>query len=177
MVQIPNTEKKLREAKFFLGYVSKAGRSPQLDREDFDFYLSAFLSAARSVDWVLRCEQKSRRKSYIAWYEKWQQNLTEDNRKLWDFMDTQRGDEVHKKGAETQGDVETVPLTLSDPDYRRDNITWMSSGWFDSPGTPPPEMELTVHYFKTEHKKVVDTCKRYLALLEKLVQEFQQAFS
>jgi hypothetical protein len=39
-------------------------------------------------------------------------------------------------------------------------------------------MGVMVYYFEIEgmKEKVVDTCKRYLALLEKLVREFDQAF-
>ena len=175
MAQIPNTQKKLREAKFFLGHVSKSGRSPQLDREDFDFYLSAFLSAGRSVTLFLQCEQKG---SYDVWYPNWYQALSEDERKLLKFSNAQRVAAVHKQGAETQSDIEMVSLTQFEAEYKPQSISWMTSGWFDRPGIPPTKMGVMVYYFEIEgtKEKAVDTCKRYLALLEKLVREFDQAF-
>ena len=71
-----------------------------------------------------------------------------------------------------------VPLIRLETEYRPNNISWMVSGWFDSPGAPPPEMEIFVSYFEVDGKKekVVDVCSRYLALLEKLTGEFDQAF-
>jgi hypothetical protein len=174
MAQIPNTQRKLREAKFFLGHVSKAGRSPQLDREDFYFYLSAFLSAGRSVTFALQSEEKA---SYDAWYSKWCQALGKDERELLRFMNDQRVAEVHVQGAKTQGDIEMVPLTQFESEYRPNSISWMVCGC-DAPGIPPPEMGIMVYYFEIKGKKenALNTCKRYLALLERLVREFDQAF-
>ena len=46
------TRRKLQEAKFFLGLLK-----PNYTKEQkFDFFLSAFVSAARSVTWVMRSE-------------------------------------------------------------------------------------------------------------------------
>jgi hypothetical protein len=52
----------------------------------------------------------------------------------------------------------------------------MVSGWFDSPGTPPPEME--IYHFEIDGKseEVMDVCSRYMVLLEKLISEFDRAF-
>jgi hypothetical protein len=58
MTAIPKSLKKLRETRFFLARMTKAARSTRLDREDFDFYLGAFLGAGRSVTLVLQVEQK-----------------------------------------------------------------------------------------------------------------------
>ncbi len=123
----------------------------------------------------LRCEQKG---SYDAWFPNWYQTLSEDERKLLKFGNAQRVAAVHKQGAETQSDIEMVPLTQFEPEYNPNSIRCVTCGWFDSPGIPPPEMGLMVYYFEIEGKKenAVNTCKRYLALLETLVREFDQAF-
>lgn len=77
MAKIPRTERKPREARFFLGWMHKAKESLALDREDFDFYLSAFLSAGRSVTFCLQNENKER---YDAWFLAWRDALPETDR-------------------------------------------------------------------------------------------------
>ena len=59
MPDIPKTEKKLREAKFFLGKLVAEASTERLDREDFEFYLNGLLAAGRSVTFALQFEQKS----------------------------------------------------------------------------------------------------------------------
>ena len=67
MTCIPETHRKLREAKFFHAHlVERKGKVRQMqhipemidDMEKFGFYVSAFLSAGRSVTLVLQNEQK-----------------------------------------------------------------------------------------------------------------------
>jgi hypothetical protein len=47
-----NTQHKLNEASFFLGKLEQ----DYLKHPDFDYYLSAFISSARSVLWIMRSE-------------------------------------------------------------------------------------------------------------------------
>ena len=72
MAAIPKTLKKLCETRFFLARMQEAPRSTRLEWEDFEFYLSAFLSAGRSVTWVLQVEQKA---LYDAQYGPWENRL------------------------------------------------------------------------------------------------------
>jgi hypothetical protein len=59
-----STQLKLEEAKFFLDQLA-----PNYGKEKkFDFYLSAFISAARSVTWVMRAEY-SDAKGWEEWFE------------------------------------------------------------------------------------------------------------
>jgi hypothetical protein len=46
---IENVEKKLREARFFLDKMIDHDCKANKDKEKFDFYLSAFLSAGRTA--------------------------------------------------------------------------------------------------------------------------------
>ena len=87
MTQIPKTHKKFREAEtWFQRLVEAAGEeSFRLDSEKFEFSLSAFLSAARSVTFVLQKEQK---KKYDAW--SWGDSLSQEDRDLCKFMIEQR---------------------------------------------------------------------------------------
>ena len=66
---IPMTEMKLREAKFFFGHLHDTGRkSVRNEPEEFAFYLSAFLSAARAVTFALQFEDKP---GYDTWFTPW----------------------------------------------------------------------------------------------------------
>jgi len=66
MVPIEATRRKLSEAEFFLRKLTTHQQQVfQNEPEAFGFYLSAFLSAARSVSFVLQAEQKER---YDAWF-------------------------------------------------------------------------------------------------------------
>ncbi len=76
---IPATQRKLREAQFFYRRLVSARQEPwKHETEAFSFYFSAFLSAARSVPWVLQNEQKE---EYEAWKPRWEDKLTTDERK------------------------------------------------------------------------------------------------
>ena len=65
-----STQFKLDEAKFFLEQLQ-----PNFGRErKFDYYLSAFISAARSVTWIMRAEFGS-----LDGWEEWFDQLTASN--------------------------------------------------------------------------------------------------
>jgi hypothetical protein len=76
-------EKKLREARFFLDKMIDRESTAFGDKEQFDFNLSAFLNAARTVDYRLRHEHKA---TYEPWREKWDANLTTQDAVLIKFM-------------------------------------------------------------------------------------------
>ena len=83
----PTIPKKLREAKFFLGHMRmESARSTQPDREHFEFYLSAFLSAARSVTTFFE------KRNQKAWWSQWRANRSEDDRQLLNEMRIQRNE-------------------------------------------------------------------------------------
>ena len=56
-MDLAKIEKKLREAGFFLNQMRDRESNAYGDKEPFDFYLSACLGAARSVDYRLRHER------------------------------------------------------------------------------------------------------------------------
>ena len=58
---IEATQKKLGEAQFFFYRLLNEAQKPvRSEPEIFEFYLSAFLSAARSVTFVLQYEEKTK---------------------------------------------------------------------------------------------------------------------
>lgn len=62
MPEVPRVQKKLRETKFFFGHMSQSARSARLDHDRLEFYLSAFLSAARRVTDFFE---------HHAWWSQW----------------------------------------------------------------------------------------------------------
>jgi hypothetical protein len=134
----------------------------------FGYFLSAFLSAGRSVTFALQFEQKD---DYDAWYVGWESGLGADDRKLWKEMNAHRVEEVHRDGAKTAVEIEMVPMI----EMARENplpAHLTHFGWFGE-----NKVGLPVRYFEFEGTKVkaVEMCRRYVDLLDKLVQDFLKA--
>lgn len=180
MVQIPETRRKLQEAQSFcyallreeeMGCLHISGRA-----ERFRENLSAFLSAGRSVTFVLKKEQKAR---YKNWFPRWKDALPESDQERLDFFRDERNAGVHEKGANVARDIEHIPATEIRPDHRLHPTHGYGITLTAPVGTPPPSVGLAVHYFEIEGtvEKVTSACRRYLSLLVKLVCEFEQAHS
>jgi hypothetical protein len=85
---IEATQKKLRETQFFLRLLFNADQEVvRTEPEAFEFYLNAFLSAARSVTFALQYEERDK---YEEWFPDWGNNLSEEDRQLLDFLKKQR---------------------------------------------------------------------------------------
>ncbi len=172
MVKVPATKKKLREARFFLQHLQRrATAPPPADPEDFEFFLSAFLSAARSVTFALQNEENEK---YNAWFPAWRDLRDSKDQDLLKFMNDQRVSAVHRKGADVSLDWEYIPMT----EVRNNDRSHPAYGfhYFAPPGTPVPKVGRSVYYFELGGQtKAVDTCTRYLALLDDLVNGFVQA--
>ncbi len=76
-------DKKLREARFFLDRMIEQEAKAFGDKEPFDYYLSAFLSACRTVDYRLRHQQSA---TYPSWRKKWDNALTPNGSGVIKFM-------------------------------------------------------------------------------------------
>lgn len=144
------------------------------DKEPFDFCLSAFLSAARSVDWRLRHEHKA---AYEPWRKEWDATLTAQEDRLIKFMVDDRNLEVHESGS-TRGvkDERTnIQGTYSD-----------KSGTITVSGPPltlggPLENPTAAFIIKPAYFFIIDGAERkatyvfgeYLTLLEQMVAKFK----
>src|SRR5213593_3169516 len=76
-------DKKLREARFFLGKMTERAAMGFGGHEEFDFYLSAFLNAGRSAESRLRYVEPS---TYRAFYRRWYRSLPSEERDVARFM-------------------------------------------------------------------------------------------
>ncbi len=172
MPDIPRTQKKLREARFFLAKLKAEASTTHLDREDFEFYLSAFLAAGRSVTFALQFEQKA---LYDGWYPGWRATLTPDDAELFDFMKGQRNTTLKQGQATTDDAIEYIPVT----ELRQPTGRHLAYGfhWFGPPGMPPPSVGVKVYRFVVGDKKeeVLESCQRYMRSLEDLVTSFVAA--
>jgi hypothetical protein len=139
---IEATQKKLAEGKFFFGHrQAESRKTVQKEPEDFGYFLSAFLSAGRSVTFALQFEQKD---DYDAWYVGWESGLGADDRKLWKEMNAHRVEEVHRDGAKTAVEIEMVPMI----EMARENplpAHLTHFGWFGE-----NKVGLPVRYFEFE---------------------------
>jgi len=172
---IERTKKKLRELQFFLGKLQSESQTPSPNEpEATEFYLSAFLSAARSVTFALQYEEKDK---YDNWFPSWREQRSADERELLDFLKAQRNNAQKRGHAEVTPDWQYIPVTKArwqqgaDPGYE--------VRWWGPPGTSPPEVRRRVYRFSGPggDSDIVATCKRGFDLLSALVQAFEEAHS
>ena len=166
------TRKKLREAAFFLRLL--AGVSKPLvmspEPEAAEFYLSAFLSAARAVPLALK---KERTAEWNAWnHEHWFALLSESDGKLWDFFVEQRN-KVHKEGG-PEITVTVTPISLMEFMRQTPNI-FIHTG---VPGTPHPTFTALARSFTARPgQTLAEACQPFFDLVSRMVEEFERAHS
>lgn len=167
------TQRKLREARFFSNHlIGESQKVVRNEPEAFLFYLSAFLSAAQSARSILK--EREGGKDYDNWEAQWSANRIQDERDLLDFMWNQRNRESHRRGAQTTPDVMYVPVTAISTDRGHPAYGFH---WFGLPDTPPPSVGIPTRTFTLggTQEDVVAVCKRYLDVLDTLIQDFMSA--
>jgi hypothetical protein len=164
MPEVPRVQKKFRETKFFFDHMSKSARSTRLDHDHLEFYLSAFLSAARSVTDFFESQ---------AWWGRWKAIQSAADILLLKQMTKQRDGEVHKEGADVSHQVEDVPLS------KPETPSGLHAAYAPSFGEPWGEVKVgwKVYCFMLGGKAVpvIETCQRYVGLLERAVEDFSKA--
>jgi hypothetical protein len=162
---IEDVEKKLSEARFFL---EKMIDHERMASRDFDFYLSAFLNAGRTVDYRLRREQKA---IYPTWRTAWDAALAQEQQDLIKFMVDERNVEVHRGGSSRvvkTENREVGPGTHS-----------LATGTHEVSAPPDvfPAAIIRTHayYFTIDgiDRKATEACGEYLRLLEQMVAAFK----
>jgi len=164
--------KKLREAAFFLGEMRKREGSSRLDREEeFGYCLSAFLSAARSISFVLKKENSL---TYDAQRDSWLWSLEGSTRLIVDFMRDQRNAAL-KEGTDAAGqNVEHVPAAMAIEPHSRSPIPVpvIISPWSFAEGATIGVARYVLTLGGVE-RPAVEACRDYLAALELLVTRFE----
>ncbi len=166
-MSIPQTKRKLREARYFYGKMHERARMAFGEHEEFDFFLSAFLNAGRSVSFVL---QKERSDEYKAFFSAWKKALQPSEQQLLDFMNSERVSEVHRTGSTRDRQNVVIPIRHS---YRDESGSVSLAA---PPGLEknPASVFKPVYFFKVDgiERNVLDVCKEYIDLLGVLIEEF-----
>jgi hypothetical protein len=184
---IEATRRKLGEARFFHQHLMnmRQGRTATYQPEAFGYYFSAFISAARSVLWVLHHEEKEK---WEAWEPAWKSTLNDEERKFLKFTNELRLDEVKRSGADKIVEWEDVAiheLFSANFDLERQHPAYGMSRSSPSVALLRGEGDLSAaatvrrraYYLEQENGKeeVTALCERYLSFLDKVVREFEQA--
>lgn len=169
----------------------------------FGYYLSAFLNASYSVLQYLELEAKTELKRgatnkkqakqrFNEWLADWIAALPADERQVWDHMEEQRGAETHRERAKTVTETKVVPYGpqfgyRGHPAYYGTFVFGGSPLFEDSFAEERQKLglplwatawwEAQVHHFEIEGERrdVVQTCERYVKLLEKLVSDLDRS--
>ena len=163
--------KKLREASFFLAEMAEREGSSRLDKEEeFGYCLSAFLSAARSVSFVLRKENPL---TYEAHSQAWLLSLERDTRVMVDFMRDQRNAAVKEGTVASTQNVEHVPASIADRSRSRSRLSGVVviGPWAFDEGAMIGIAKYVLNLEGVE-RPALKACRDYLAALELLVARF-----
>jgi hypothetical protein len=167
-------QKKLAEAGFFLGKMTEQERRTIGDKEPFDYYLSAFLSAAMSVRGGFQVRQnRERHRAIITWVDAWEKNLTQDEKQLYDFMGVDRVAEVHNAGSQRKVAQEGVELGIGT--HHIDGGVLTIDGPIFGMESAAAVVYKPTYSFHIDgaDRKVTEACATHLALLQRMVAQFE----
>jgi hypothetical protein len=162
MPEVPLAQKKLREARFFLGHLQSEEQSGLRNEEHFAHYLSAFLSAARSVVYQVYRASGSGKE-----VDAWKATRNAEDRTFFDSIKALRDSEVHNEGVTIRTQQEAIPMPLSaEPRDPTTFAAFVQLGYFSS-----ARVYINRHYVDLEEDRLeaVPTCERLVALLEDLL--------
>jgi hypothetical protein len=180
------TRQKLGEAKFFLDkldehcYENLAERfaDPRVS-EAFPYYLSAFISAARSVTWILRSEY-GRFPDWKAWWnsEVPAAHVAQLLRLFTELRNRSQKAEPLRPGPILRIEGDGGPPVVRDPKLPRMKIT--ISGADDEPAAPIMSGELLAFTWTIEDldgQDLLESCRTYYEELKRLVASCEARFA
>jgi hypothetical protein len=177
MTIIETAEKKLQEVRKFLADMRDQEQRAFGDKEPFDHYLSAFLTAGMSVRGAFHVKQDRPRNEAIKnWKKAWEAQLTPAQKCIYDFMQEDRNCEVHDRGSHRVVGTKEIKVgvggTYSD-----------KSGTLTAMGSPSvllgadtgvtiyaPQYSFDMFGVK---RPVTEVCAEYLHLLEQMVAHYK----
>jgi hypothetical protein len=163
-------DEKLAEARRFLDQMVELDRRISGDKRPINYYLSGFLSATMSLRKGFQVRQNRIRNAAVKdWCKKWIDNLTPDEKQLYDFIGTARNDEVHA-GSPAKLVQDTIEFDIGE--HNTGDARHYVSG---PPGTPPvvtstQTYKLTINGIECRATKA---CADYLALLKRMVTQIK----
>ena len=165
--------KKLAEACFLLDKIAEQECLVLGERESFDYYLSAFLTAAMSVRGGFHYRQNPKRNQPIkAWRAQCENNLSRQERSLYEFMREERVAEVHHSGSSRSVGQEGIECGIGEH-----RLPGGLFSVFGPPGMPPVVIPKPTYNFTIDgaERRATEVCGEYLALLRRMVAEFEAA--
>jgi hypothetical protein len=160
---------KLSEAKYFLGRLRTLDRDPMLDHvgAEFDYNLSAFGSAARTVIAALPKATKGRVSD-----KTWRSGLTEDELRMWEGLVEFREAEVHDGRSDRETVDEQEPM-LHHLIRHADEKSW----YLTIPGVVDAGASITVRRRLSPARDpkipAVEWCEQIVAMLERRLSELK----
>jgi hypothetical protein len=167
-MDLTRVHKKIAEAQFFLGKMTEQERQIAGDKQPFDYYLSAFLSAARTIENRLCHEQGV---LYKTWRKEWDARHTPAEFSLMKFIVDDRNVEVHRSSSRRDVGQEGIEFGIGEHRLP-DGSTLTISG---PPGMPPAVAYKPTYSYRIDgtERKVTDACTEHLELLRQMVTEFE----
>jgi hypothetical protein len=172
LMGIENVETKLHEARSFLDKMRERERMAFGDKAEFDHLLSAFLNAARTVDYRLRHECK---KTYETWRGEWDRKNSSEASLIKSMVD-QRNIEVHRSGSDRIERTKEIKVGVGSSYSDK-------SGTLSVFGSPGPligadtraAISMPRYFFSMSGKDryVTEVCAEYLTVLEQMVAQFK----
>ncbi len=180
MTQLRNdTLNKLGESGYFLTQMKQTAN----DWMPFRFNLSAFLSAARSITFVIQKEY-AQVAAFESWYKLQQEEMRKD--KVLTFFNNLRVTSIHKKPVKPRfrssfslADVFSMPSgsTIELGDKKEGTyLTNVSVAEIAPADVTKIRAEQTWHFDEKPDEDVITLCERYLSRLSTLVYECREKF-
>jgi len=179
-----DAQQKYDEAEYFLEMMKENIE----DRQKFRYNLSAFVSAARSVTFVLQ-KEFSKNPKFDTWYCEKQMQMRRD--KLFKFFKDKRDYVIHKKGTiDTRAEISaTIDLPMTAP-VSFEAIVIKADGTIENEkhSEPPAKLKFVPKSNDTEETKwffkdwsepdedAIALCARYIKELKTIVKEAESKF-
>jgi hypothetical protein len=185
-VNLNSANTKLSEARFFLDELQEhraaatSGNPRKPNSQSFAYYLSAFVSAARSVTWILKAGQTEKYKAWLDGWEERRRISAEDNgiEDIDDWLkltNEMRLDVAKREGqVKTRIETEMVPVTLPSWENNGYQINILLLGLTLEDGARLTSSE--THYIDGTDQEVVKCCERYVSDLEARLRHVNERF-
>jgi hypothetical protein len=139
------------------------------DKEPFDYYLSAFLNASRTVDYRLRHEQGA---TYTPWRTAWDARPAPEQCGLVKFISADRNVEVHASGSNRNVAQEGVELGIGTHNIDGGVLT-IDGPIFGMESVGVCYRPTYSFIIDGTERKVTEACATHLALLQRMVAQFE----
>jgi len=174
--------RKLDEAGFFLGFLEK---KPRIKPPEFNYYLSAFVSAARSVFWVMRAE-RSDVPGWAEWFEG--KEAAPEDQKLMEAFNSARIRSQKREPLQTRASLELViPGLTPELEAALRSASFRGLPVRLVPATDGPPSGVTIlatatvvavrqHLSEIPDVDIVQSCRQYFDFLKAVVEECDNRF-